>query len=81
MQISSKIVRAALLTLALALSWTALGHSLKAGECENGTNRYIYTGECCYAGASVYAKKAGQSCIFGVWTDNGAVKCEGPCPV
>ncbi|RPH56501.1 hypothetical protein EHM82_03220 [bacterium] len=78
MRISSKVVRSLLLALAVTLSALAWGPSNASAACVNGSNRYVrIPGVCCVN----TQKWKGQSCIFGVWTDNGATKCEGPCAV
>jgi hypothetical protein len=75
--LSSRIVRAALMTLAVTLSALAWGPPNALAACANGTTQWVRLGGVCCA---VTQKWKSQSCIFGVWTDNGAIKCEGSCP-
>jgi hypothetical protein len=74
MKLSRKtVVRALLLTSALTLSaWTVNRPAFAA--CVNGSNQWVYNG-CCIS----QTKYKGQSCIFGVWKDNGATMCSGVC--
>jgi hypothetical protein len=71
-----RIFRSALLTLALGASALALVPATPASGavCTNGTNRWVYNGCCINA-----TRYKGQSCIYGSWVDNGAVKCSGVC--
>jgi len=73
---SSRAVRAVLLVFALVL--TSLAWSLPAAlaACGNGTTQWVRLGGICCLNKQ---KWKSQSCIFGVWTDNGATKCEGSC--
>jgi hypothetical protein len=74
MKISRKIaVRAILLTSALTLSALAASRPAFAA-CTNGATRFVYDG-CCIS----HTRYKGQSCIKGVWTDNGAIMCSGVC--
>jgi len=75
---SSKLVRAALLVFALILSALAWNPPSALAACANGTNQWVVMGGVCCATTQ---KWKGQSCIFGVWTDNGATKCSGPCAI
>jgi len=73
MRLSRKVfVRGVFLLFALVLS--ALTTLPAFAACANGSNRWLYDG-CCIS----HTKYKGQSCIFGVWTDNGAVMCSGVC--
>jgi hypothetical protein len=73
MKLSRKIlVRGVFLLLALVLS--ALTTLPVFAACTNGSNRWVYDG-CCIS----HTRYKGQSCIKGVWTDNGAVMCSGVC--
>jgi hypothetical protein len=74
MKLSSKtLIRGALLVSALTLSALATSRPALAA-CTNGSNQWVYDG-CCVS----HTRYKGQSCIFGVWTDNGAVMCSGLC--
>ncbi|MEA2603017.1 MAG: hypothetical protein QOF89_4009 [Acidobacteriota bacterium] len=76
---SSRVVRAALLVFALVLCALAWNPPTALAACTNGTNQFVRDpGVCCGNGSQ---KWNGQSCIFGVWTDNGAVRCSGACAV
>ena len=77
MAIPNRTFRAALLTLAFALSGLTL-HSTRAAECTPPAHRYVWRGECC--GISTQ-KKYGQACIQGTWVDDGSTTCSSPCPV
>jgi hypothetical protein len=67
------LVRGILLLSALALSALTTNRPAFAA-CTNGSNQWIYDG-CCGSHTHYY----GQSCIFGVWTNNGATMCSGAC--
>jgi hypothetical protein len=67
------LVRGMFLLSALALSTLALNGPAYAA-CTNGSNQWVYNG-CC----SSHTKYKGQSCIKGVWVDNGATMCTGVC--
>jgi len=74
---SSKLVRAILLVFALVLSALVWNPPPALAACANGSNQWVkLPGICCGLGTQ---KWKGQSCIFGVWTDNGATTCNGPC--
>jgi hypothetical protein len=74
MKLSSKtVLRGALLVAALTLSALATSRPALAA-CTNGATQWVYNGCCLNA-----TRWKGQSCIFGVWTDNGASKCSGLC--
>jgi len=75
---SSKLVRAALLACALVLSALVWNLPPALASCANGSTQWVIMGGVCCATTQ---KWKGQSCIFGVWTDNGAVKCQGPCAI
>jgi hypothetical protein len=78
MLISSKAVRSVLLALALTLSALAWGPSNASAACVNSSTRWVkIPGVCC----TFTQKWKSQSCIFGVWKDNGATKCEGSCAI
>ena len=76
---SSKVVRAFLLVFALVLSALAWNPPPVLAACSNGSNQFVREGGVCCGNNS--QKWNGQSCIFGVWTDNGAVRCSGPCAI
>ena len=67
------VVRGLLLVSALTLSSLATSRPALAA-CVNGSNQWVYNGCCINT-----TKYKGQSCIFGVWTDNGATMCSGVC--
>jgi hypothetical protein len=74
---SSKVVRAVLLVFTLVLSVLAWNPPPVLAGCMNGSNQWIrLNGVCC---ADFTQKWKGQSCIFEVWKDNGAITCHGPC--
>jgi hypothetical protein len=71
---SKTIVRGLFLTLALVLS--ALTTRPVFAACANGSTQWVYDG-CCIS----HTRYKQQSCIKGVWTDNGAIMCTGVCMV
>ena len=75
---SSKLVRAVLLVFALVLSALAWNPPPALASCANGSNQWVRLGGVCCISTQ---KWKGQSCIFGVWTDNGATMCSGPCAI
>lgn len=75
---SSRAVRALLLVFALALSALAWNPPTALAACANGSNQWVRLGGVCCINTQ---KWKGQSCIFGVWTDNGATQCSGPCAI
>jgi len=80
MKLSKPTLRLALLGSALVLCVLASGGRVTAATCNDGDTRFVFTGECCYTpDGGIFDKKEGQSCIFGVWTDNGSWECAGPC--
>ena len=79
MHTSDRIIRAAFLTLALVLSSLALILPIQAQECYPPADRWVWRGDCC--SGLTYAKWYHQWCDHGVWKDDGATKCSGPCPV
>lgn len=81
MKLSKPTLRLALLGSALVLCVLASGGRATAAVCNDGDTRYVPTGQCCYTPNGILDKKKEQSCIFGVWTDNGAWECAGPCIV
>jgi hypothetical protein len=72
-------LRLTLLGFALVLCVLASGGRATAAACTDGDTRYVSTGQCCYTPNGILDKKKEQSCIFGVWTDNGSWECVGPC--
>ncbi len=81
MKPSKPTLRLALLGSALVLCALASGGRSAAAACTDGDTRFVFTGNCCLTPNGILAQKKGQSCINGVWTDNGARECAGPCPV
>jgi hypothetical protein len=81
MKLSKPTLRLALLGSALVLCVLASGGRVTAATCNDGDTRFVFTGNCCLTPNGILAQKKGQSCINGVWTDNGARECSGPCPV
>lgn len=81
MHLSSKALRNALLTLALVLSALAWGPQAATAACSNGSTQWVRTSGCCYASTGYTQKWKWQSCIKGVWVDNGATKCSGACAI
>lgn len=79
MSISVKAFRAAGLTLLLALGILAAGSKDALAACVNGSTQFVRLGGVCCANNS--QKYKGQSCLFGVWHDNGATQCSGPCAI
>jgi hypothetical protein len=79
MSISVKAFRAVGLTSLLALSLLALGSKDALAACANGSTQWVRLGGQCCANNS--QKYKGQSCLFGVWHDNGATQCSGPCAI
>ncbi|HEX9942654.1 MAG TPA: hypothetical protein VGG03_11590 [Thermoanaerobaculia bacterium] len=76
MQISSKILRAALMAFALTLSVLALGYPVGAAECNPGDERWVPTGECC----SIYGKYLKQvCCAAGTWENTTTTSCFSHC--
>lgn len=75
---SSRAVRAALLVFALLLSALAWNPPTALAACVNSSTQWVRLGGVCCINTQ---KWKSQSCIFGVWKDNGATKCEGPCAV
>jgi hypothetical protein len=78
MPISSRTLRATLLTLALTLSGLALSPSTQAAECTSHDQRWVFSGQCC---GFTQGRYYGQSCINGTWVDDGSWTCLGGCPV
>jgi hypothetical protein len=68
------VVRGILLVSALAASSLVTTSRPAFAACVNGSNQWVYNGCCVNT-----TKYKGQSCIFGVWTDNGASMCSGVC--
>jgi hypothetical protein len=82
MKLSQPTLRLALLGCALTLCVLASPGRVTAATCQDGDNRYVFNDACCSSpDGGILAEKKGQSCIFGVWTDNGNIKCQGRCPV
>lgn len=74
MKLTSKtLIRGILLVSALVLSVLATNRPAVA-SCQDGATQWVYNGCCLNA-----TRWKGQSCIYGVWTDNGAMKCSGLC--
>lgn len=77
MKISSRALRLALLLVLVTLAGVAWGPSIALAACANGSNQFVIRpGVCCANNAQQWK---GQSCLFGVWHDNGAIQCHGPC--
>ena len=74
-------LRLALLGSALVLCVLASGGRATAAACTDGATRFVEAGQCCLTPNGILDKKKEQSCINGVWTDNGAWECSGRCPV
>jgi hypothetical protein len=82
MKLPQPTLRLALLGSALILSVLASQGRVTAATCTDGDNRFVFNDACCSSpDGGILAEKKGQSCIFGVWTDNGKIKCQGRCPV
>ncbi len=81
MKLPKVTLRLALLGFTLALCVFASQGRGTAATCTDGDTRWVFADACCSSPVGILAEKKQQSCIFGVWTDNGKVKCEGPCPV
>ncbi|HEX4959760.1 MAG TPA: hypothetical protein VF173_02895 [Thermoanaerobaculia bacterium] len=76
---SSKVVRSVLLAFVLVLSALAWNPPPALAACANGSTQFvIQPGVCC---GNNTQKWKGQSCLFGVWKDNGASRCQGACPI
>ncbi len=81
MKLSKPTLRLALLGSALVLCVLASGSRATAAACTDGDTRYVNTQSCCLTPNGILDKQKEQSCINGVWTDNGGWRCSGPCPV
>lgn len=80
MKLQKTTLRLALLGFALTLCVFASQGRATAATCKDGDTRFIPNGSCCVVSGRLYGEEKGQSCLFGVWTDNGAFECEGFCP-
>lgn len=78
MNVSSKVVRATLLTLALTLSAFASAPRLASAACVEGTTTWIRMDACCFSPSGNFQKWQGQKCTGGVWV-NTTTKCSGNC--
>jgi hypothetical protein len=81
MKLSKPALRLALLGSALTLCALVSQGRGVAATCTDGDTRYVFNDACCSTPDGILEEKKGQSCIFGVWTDNGNIKCQGRCPV
>jgi hypothetical protein len=79
MKLSKPTLRLALLGCALTLCVLASQGRVTAAVCKDGDTRFVFTSCCSGPGGSILAEMKGQSCLFGVWTDNGLSECAGPC--
>lgn len=80
MKLPKTTLRLALLGCALTLCVLASQGRVTAAICKDGSTRFIPDGRCCSSPHGLLGEQKGQSCIFGVWTDNGLFECEGVCP-
>lgn len=81
MKLSKPTLRLALLGSAMVLCALASQGRVTAAVCNDGDTRWVFADACCSSPDGIFEEKKQQSCVFGVWTDNGKLKCEGRCPV
>ena len=79
MQVSSKMVRAALLMLALTLTAFASYPRIVSAACVEGSLVWIRLDACCFGPTGNLQKWKEQKCVGGVRVDTGKTKCSGNC--
>ena len=79
MQVSSKVVRAALFLFAMTLTAFASYPRLASAACTEGTLTWLRLDACCFGPTGNLQKWREAKCTGGVWVPTTKTKCSGNC--